>query len=90
MVGDKEVAEEDVYISVRDSYHLIKMDDKLESGEVIVDLGDELDLSSYGIKTSYYDAENTEGTEDPDVYYEVEHDENIWKETGKKIMDFLY
>lgn len=83
-VDGEEVAEEGVYISVRDSYHIIKMDDKLESGEVIVDLGDELDLSSYGIKTSYYDAENTEGTEDPDVYYEVEHDENIWEETGKK------
>lgn len=83
-VDGEEVAEEGVYISVRDSYHIIKMDDELESGEVIVDLGDELDLSSYGIKTSYYDAENTEGTEDTDVYYEVEYDENIWKETGKK------
>ena len=74
LVGDKEVAEEDVYISVRDSYHIIKMSDELESGGVMVDLGDELDLSSYGIKTSYYNAENTEGTEDTDVYYEVEHE----------------
>lgn len=84
LVGDKEVAEEDVYISVRDSYHIIKMNDELESGGVIVDLGDELDLSSYGIKTSYYNAENTEGTEDTDVYYEVEYDENIWEETEIK------
>ena len=84
LVDGEEVAEEGVYISVRDSYHLIKMDAKLESGDVIVDLGDELDLSSYGIKTSYYDAEYTEGTEDPDVYYEVEYDKNIWEETGKK------
>lgn len=84
LVGDKEVAEEDVYISVRDSYHIIKMNDELESGGVIVDLGDELDLSSYGIKTSYYNAENIEGTEDTDVYYEVEYDENIWEETEIK------
>lgn len=83
-VDDEEVAEEGVYISVRDSYHIIKMDDELESGEVIVDLGDELDLSSYGIKTSYYDAENTEGTEDTDVYYEVKYDGNIWEETEIK------
>lgn len=84
LVGDKEVAEEDVYISVRDSYHIIKMSDELESGGVMVDLGDELDLSSYGIKTSYYDAENTEGTEDTDVYYEVKYDGNIWEETEIK------
>lgn len=83
-VDGEEVAEEGVYISVSDSYHLIKMDAELESGDVIVDLGDELDLSSYGIKTSYYNAENTEGTEDTDVYYEVEYDENIWEETEIK------
>ena len=85
LVDGKVVAEEDVYISVRDSYHIIKMDNELESGEVIVDLGDELDLSLYGIKTLYYDAENTEVTEDTDVYYEVKYDGNIWKEeTGKE------
>lgn len=84
LVDGEKVAEEGVYISVRDSYHVIKMDDELDSGDVIVDLGDKLDLSSYGIKTLYYDTEHTEGTEDPDVYYEVEYDENIWKETGKK------
>lgn len=83
-VNDEKVAEEDVYISVRDSYHVIKMDAELESGDVIVGLGDELNLSSYDIKTLYYDAEHTEGTEDPDIYYEVKYDENIWKETGEK------
>ena len=83
-VNDEKVAEEDVYISVRDSYHVIKMDAELESGDVIVGLGDELNLSSYDIKTLYYDAEHTEGTEDSDIYYEVEYDENIWKETGEK------
>ena len=82
-VDGEEVAEEGVYISVSDSYHLIKMDAELESGDVIVDLGDELDLSSYGIKTLYYDAGHTEGTEDSDVYYEVKYDENIWKKTGE-------
>lgn len=84
LVDGKVVAEEDVYISVRDSYHIIKMDNELESGEVIVDLGDELDLSLYGIKTLYYDAENTEVTEDTDVYYEVEYDKHIWEETEIK------
>ena len=83
-VDGEEVAEEGVYISVSDSYHLIKMDAELESGDVIVDLGDELDLSSYGIKTLYYDAGHTEGTEDSDVYYEVKYDENIWEETKIK------
>lgn len=83
-VNNEKVAEEDVYISVRDSYHVIKMDAELESGDVIVDLGDELNLSLYDIKTLYYDDEHTEGTEDSDVYYEVEYDENIWKETDKK------
>lgn len=84
-VNNEKVAEEDVYISVRDSYHVIKMDAELESGDVIVDLGDELNLSLYDIKTLYYDDdEHTEGTEDSDVYYEVEYDENIWEETDKK------
>ena len=83
LVDGEKVAEEGVYISVRDSYHVIKMDDELDSGDVIVDLGDKLDLSS-GIKTLYYDDEHTEGTEDPYVYYEVEYDGNIWEETDKK------
>lgn len=89
LVDGEEVAEEGVYISVSDSYHVIEMDTELESGDVIVGLGDELNLSSYGIKTSYYDAENTEGTEDPNIM-KWNMMKIYGKKQGKKIMDFLY
>lgn len=81
-VDGEEVAEEDVYISVRDSYHIIRMADELEAGEVKIGLGNELDLSAYDIKTFYHDSDPVDGEEDPDVYYKVEYDEDIWDETG--------
>ena len=82
LVDGEEIAEENVYISVRDGYHIIKIDDELEAGNVMVGLGDELDLSSYGIKTFYHDSDHVEGEEDPDVYYKVEYDGNVWDESG--------
>ena len=84
LVNEEKVASENVYISVTDSYYILKMDDDIDRGDVIVGLGDELDLSSYGIKTLYYDAEHTDGGEDPEIYYKVEYAEDIWEKVSTK------
>ena len=83
-INGEEVAKEKVWISVTDSYYIIKMNENLENGEVTVGLGDELDLSLYDIKTVYYDADHRDGEEDRDFSYEVTYDENVWDEIEKK------
>ena len=76
---ENEKIETSIDVYVRDCYYIIKMADELEVGDVAVGLGDELDLSSYGIKTFYYDSDNSDGKEESYVRYRVDYDENAWE-----------
>ena len=76
---ENEKIETSIDVYVRDCYYIIKMADELETGHVAIGLGDELDLSSYGIKTFCYDSDNSDGKEESDIQYRVDYDESAWE-----------
>lgn len=80
---ENETIETSVEVYVRECSYIIKMDNELKTGHVAVGLGDELDLSSYGIKTMYYDSDNLGGKEESDVRYRVDYKEDAWEKISE-------